>query len=173
MTARAVRHRRLRYREVIRAALGRASLLGLAVVAATVAEVAGAAEASAAATLSYRVVADGIPQPLAVRPGDSAHGRALIVARDVANCVLCHVIPDAAMRFAGDLGPSLTGIGGKLTASQLRLRVADNLRVHPATIMPSYFKIDGLNRVAPRYRGRPILSAAEIEDVVAYLATLR
>ena len=97
----------------------------------------------------------------------------MIVARDPANCVLCHAIPDAAVRFAGDLGPSLAGVGARLTTSQLRLRVADNLRVHPATIMPSYYRVDGLARVAPAYRGKPILSAPEIEDVVAYLATLR
>ena len=136
------------------------------------AEIAGAAETTPA-TVAFRVVADGIPAPLGAAPGDAARGRALIVARDSANCVLCHAIPDAAVRFAGNLAPSLAGIGARLTASQLRLRVADNLRVRPETIMPSYYKIDGLDRVAPAYRGRPILSAAEIDDVVAYLGTLR
>jgi sulfur-oxidizing protein SoxX len=88
--------------------------------------------------------------------------------------VLCHAIPDAAVRFAGDVGPSLAGVGARLTIPQLRLRVADNLRVHPATIMPSYYRNDGLlARVASAYRGKPILSATEIEDVVTYLATLR
>jgi len=97
----------------------------------------------------------------------------LIVARDSANCVLCHALPEGAVRFAGDVGPSLAGIGARFTAPQLRLRVADNLRLNPTTIMPSYYKVDGLERVAPAYRGKPILSATEIEDVVAYLATLR
>ena len=148
-------------------------MFALAVAATTAVKVADASESSAAPMTSFRVVADGIPEPLAAGPGDTTRGRALIVARDAANCLLCHVIPDAAMRFAGDLGPSLAGIGGRLTASQLRLRVADNRRVNPATIMPSYFKVDGLDRVAPAYRGTPILSPAQIEDVVAYLATLR
>ena len=144
----------------------------------TAAQISGAAEIARSAqatpaTVSFRVVADGIPAPLGSASGDAARGRALIVARESANCVLCHAIPDAAVRFAGDLAPSFAGIGARLTVPQLRLRVADNLRVHPATIMPSYFKIDGLDRVAPAYRGKPILSAAEIEDVVAYLATLR
>ena len=145
----------------------------MAMAATAMTEVAGAAEASATANLSFRVVADGIPEPLAAGHGDSARGRALLVARDAANCVLCHAVPDAAVRFAGDLGPSLAGVGARLNASQLRLRVADNPKLNPATIMPSYFKIDGLNRVASAYRGKPILSGAEIEDVVAYLATLR
>ena len=106
-------------------------------------------------------------------PADGARGRALIVARDAANCVLCHAVPDSAVRFAGDVGPSLQGVGARLNPAQLRLRVADNLRLNAATIMPSYYKVDGLERVAAAYRGKPILSATEIEDVVAYLATLR
>ena len=96
-----------------------------------------------------------------------ARGRALIVARESANCVLCHAVPDAAVRFAGNLGPPLAGIGQRLTVAQLRLRVADNLRVNPASVMPSYYKIEGLDRVATAYAGKPILSAQELEDVVA------
>jgi sulfur-oxidizing protein SoxX len=124
-------------------------------------------------TPSYRVVADGIPEPLAATPGDALRGRALVIARDPANCVLCHSVPDAAVRFAGDLGPPLAGVGARLGVAELRLRVVNNQRVNPATIMPSYYRVDGLDRVAPAFRGRPILSAAETEDVVAYLATLR
>jgi L-cysteine S-thiosulfotransferase len=73
----------------------------------------------------------------------------------------------------GDLGPSLAGIGARLSVAQLRLRVADMLSIDPATIMPSYYRVDGLDRVAAAYRGKRILTAAEIEDLVAYLATLR
>ena len=72
-------------------------------------------------------------------PGDAARGRALLVARESANCVLCHAVPDPAVRFAGNVGPSLAGVGARLTAAQLRLRVADNLRVNPASVMPSYY----------------------------------
>ena len=100
------------------------------------------------------VVADGIPEPLAPGPADGARGRALIVARDSANCVLCHAVPDSAVRFAGDLGPSLQGVGARLTAAQLRLRVADNLRLNPATIMPSYYKVDGLDARRGRVSGK-------------------
>ena len=145
----------------------------LALTMAIAATAAGAADSAASAALSLRVVADGIPEPLAATAGDVAQGRSLLLARDPANCVLCHAIPEAAVRFAGDLGPSLAGVGARLTVPQLRLRVADNLRVNAATIMPSYYKVDGLKRVAAAYRGKPILSAPEVEDVVAYLATLR
>ena len=123
--------------------------------------------------MSLHVVGDGIPEPLAASTGDAARGLRLLVARDAANCVLCHAIPDAAVRFAGDVGPSLAGVGARFTIPQLRLRVADNVRIHPTTIMPSYYRVDGLARVASTYRDKPILSATEVEDVVAYLATLR
>ena len=134
--------------------------------------VGSASAAAPSANVKVSVVGDGIPQPLA-SAGDAGRGLRLIVARENANCVLCHAIPDAAVRFAGDVGPSLAGVGARLTVAQLRLRVADNLRLQPATIMPSYYKVDGLARVAAAYRDKPILSAAEVEDVVAYLATLR
>ena len=101
--------------------------------------------------MSFIVVDDGIPQPLASAAGDAARGRSLILARDPANCVLCHAIPDAALRFAGDVGPSLGGVGARLNVAQLRLRVADNLRLHPSTIMPSYYRVEGSSRVAPAY----------------------
>lgn len=141
--------------------------------AATPSALVGAADANAQGEESYCIVADGIPEPLAATDGDAARGRALIVARDSANCVLCHAVSDPAVRFAGDVGPSLAGIGTRLSAAQLRLRVADNLRVNPASVMPSYYKVAGLARVAAQYTGKPILTAAEVEDVVAYLATLR
>ncbi len=119
------------------------------------------------------VVGDGIPAPLTAVSPDAARGKSLLVAREAANCVLCHAVPDAAVRFSGDVGPSLAGVGARFTVPQLRLRVADNMRVHPATIMPSYYRIDGFSGVAPVYRGKPILSARDVEDVVAYLAALK
>jgi len=121
---------------------------------------------------AMRVVGDGVPDALA-EPGDASRGRALIVKRDAANCVLCHAVPDPAVRFAGNVGPSLAGVASRLSVAQLRLRVADNLRVNPGTVMPSYYKVDGLDRVAAQYAGNPVLSAQEVEDVVAWLATLR
>ena len=119
-----------------------------------------------------KVIGDGAPDRLAAA-GDPARGRALVLARDSANCVLCHAVPDPAVRFAGDVGPSLAGVGTRLSEAQLRLRVADNLRVNPSTVMPSYYKVDGLDRVASTYAGKPVLTAQEVEDVVAWLVTLK
>lgn len=129
---------------------------------------AGPARADLAAA---QIVGDGAPQALTSTPGDAAHGRALLLARENANCILCHALPDA--RFSGNLGPSLAGVGSRLSAAQLRLRVADNRRVHPDTVMPSYFRSEGLTGVAPQYRGKTVLTAQEVEDVVAYLQTLK
>ena len=122
---------------------------------------------------SYVVTGDGIATALDGHVGDAARGRALVVARAAANCVLCHAIPDPELRFAGDVGPSLAGVGARLTASQLRLRVVDMQSLAPRTPMPSYHRIAGLADVAPAWRGRPLLTAGEVEDIVAYLSTLR
>ena len=124
-------------------------------------------------TQSFRVVADGIPGPLVAGGSDAARGRTLIVARESANCMLCHAVPDSAVRFSGDVGPTLAGVGTRLSIPQLRLRISDNLRINPATIMPSYYKIDGLDRVAGQYAGKPILSGQDVEDIVEYLARLK
>lgn len=115
---------------------------------------------------------DAIAQPLAA-PGDAQRGRALIVARDAANCILCHGLSDPGVRFSGNLAPPLDGVGARLSQAQLRLRVADNARLNPETIMPSYFRIEGLTQVAANYRDKPILTAQEVEDLVAYLSSLK
>jgi sulfur-oxidizing protein SoxX len=121
----------------------------------------------------FHVVRDGIPDSISGSAGDASRGRTLIIARDAANCVLCHAISDPGVRFAGNLGPSLDGVGGRMSVAQLRLRVADSLRIEPDTIMPSYYRVEGLDRVSGAYRGMPILDAGQVEDIVAYLATLQ
>src|SRR5262249_57693775 len=100
----------------------------------------------------YGVEGDAIPFPLAPA-GDAIRGRALIVARESANCVLCHVLPDPALTHAGDLGPALNGIGGRLTVPQLRLRGVDMRRVEARTLMPSYYRTHGLTAGPPPYTG--------------------
>jgi sulfur-oxidizing protein SoxX len=121
---------------------------------------------------SYTVVGDGIPDSLTGAPGDPARGRAVVLER-TSTCILCHSGPFPETKFQGDLAPSLAGAGSRSTVSQLRLRLVDAARLNPVTIMPSYYRIDGLQRVGPNWRGKPILSAEQIEDIVAYLATLR
>jgi L-cysteine S-thiosulfotransferase len=120
----------------------------------------------------YVIVDDAIPASLTGTRGDPERGRAIVVARQN-TCLLCHSGPFPEERFQGNLSPSLKGTGARWNEGQLRLRLVDASRLNAKTIMPSYYRVEGLNRVAPAWRGKPILSAEQIEDVVAYLATLR
>ena len=139
--------------------------------ASLVAFLAGAAWAQG--TQPYAVVGDAIPKPLAGKPGDAARGRAIVANRSVGLCLLCHSGPIPEERFQGTLAPSLSGAGGRWSVAQLRLRIVDGARLNPDTIMPPYYRTTGLQRVAKSFEGKTILTAEQIEDVVAYLATLK
>jgi len=119
------------------------------------------------------VVGDAVPASLTGASGDPARGRAIVTNRQVGLCLLCHSGPFPEERFQGDLAPNLKGVGSRLSAGQLRLRIVDSGRVNAATIMPAYYKVEGLTRIALAFRGKPVLSAQQIEDVVAFLTTLR
>jgi sulfur-oxidizing protein SoxX len=119
------------------------------------------------------VVGDAIPASLTGTQGDPVRGRAIVANRQVGLCLLCHSGPIPEERLQGTLAPDLKGAGSRWSEGQLRLRIADAARLNPASIMPPYYRIDGLQRVAPAYRGKPVLTAGQIEDVVAYLGTLR
>jgi len=114
--------------------------------------------AKAQALVPYTIVENGIPASLTGSPGDAARGRALVQDR-ASTCLLCHAGPFPESGFQSE--------------SQLRLRLVDASHFNPATIMPSFYRVDGLNRVGQNFRGKTILSATGIEDIVAYLATLR
>ena len=118
----------------------------------------------ALAQVSYEVEGDGIPKPLTSTPGNAARGKALLAKREAANCLKCHTISDKALAGGGTKGPLLDGIGANLTAAQLRLSVVDLARVSRNTEMPSFHKSGG---------EAPKLAPQEIEDVVAYLGSLR
>ncbi len=122
--------------------------------------------------IAYRVVGDAIPLPLTATAGNPARGREIVTSRD-GNCLLCHALPETGATFMGNLAPPLSGVGARLDAGQLRLRLVDSMRINADTIMPSYFRVDGLSQVAQSFRGKPILGAQQIEDAVAYLLTLR
>ena len=107
----------------------------------------------------------------AAADGNAASGRAIVAARET-HCVLCHEVPGLAGPM-GNVGPPLAGVGARLSPAELRLRIVDSTRLNPATVMPSYHRVEGLNRVPPELRGKPVLSAQQVEDVVAYLGTLR
>jgi sulfur-oxidizing protein SoxX len=128
--------------------------------------------ASAQGLRPYAVVGDAIPAPLTGAPGDATRGRALVVER-TSTCILCHSGPFPEQRFQGDVAPSLAGTGKRWSEGEIRLRLVDAARLNAATIMPSYYRIDGLDRVGRAWQGKPILTAEQIEDIVAYLVTLR
>jgi L-cysteine S-thiosulfotransferase len=116
---------------------------------------------------------DSLPSPLNEATGDAARGKAIVLDRHVGLCLLCHSGPFPEERFQGDLAPTLAGVGARLSAGQIRLRIVDASRVNPQTIMPAYFRTEGLTRVTPSQRGKTVLSAQQIEDVVAFLVTLK
>lgn len=123
--------------------------------------------------VAYRIVDAAIPTSLTGLPGDATRGRAIVANRQVGLCVLCHSGPFPELRFHSDLAPDLTGVGSRMNEGQLRLRIVDASHANPQTIMPSYYRVDGLTRVTPALRGKPLLDAGQIEDVVAYLMTLK
>jgi sulfur-oxidizing protein SoxX len=127
---------------------------------------------TAGGLVSYSVQGDAIVQPLTDMPGEPSRGREVVAGRD-ANCLLCHVVTEIGQRFMGNVGPPLAGVGARLTPAQLRLRVVDPTQVKPDIAMPAYYRTGSLDRVAEPFRGQPILTAQQIEDVVAYLSTLR
>jgi L-cysteine S-thiosulfotransferase len=125
------------------------------------------------ALASFTVVDDAIPASLTGAGGDATRGRTIVVNRQVGLCLLCHSGPFPEEKFQGTMAPDLSGAGARWSEGQLRLRLVDASRLNAATIMPPYYRVEGLTRVAPAFRGKPILTAEQIEDVVAYLMTLR
>ena len=140
---------------------------------------AGAALVAAAITVAspglrpYTIVGDAIPAALTGTAGEPARGRAIILDRRLGACLLCHTGPFPEEKFQGTLAPDLSGAGARWSEGELRLRLVDASRLNPDTIMPPYYRVDGLTRLGERWRGKPILSAEQIEDIVAFLLTLR
>ncbi len=132
-----------------------------------------------ATAVSYTVVGDGIPQPLTATPGDAVAGRAIVVDRQVGLCLLCHSGPfdrTPVERAQGNLSSNLAGAGTRWTAAQLRLRVADAKRLNPDSLMPAFHRVAADprgQRVGAAWQGLPVLTAQQVEDVVAFLQTLR
>lgn len=122
---------------------------------------------------SQGVVGDGIPEPLTATPGDAARGRAIVASRQQGLCLLCHTGPIPEERFQGNLAPPLDGAGRRWTAAQLRLRVADARRLAPDGLMPSLHVAGDPARAGAAFAGRPVLDAQQVEDVVAFLLTLK
>jgi sulfur-oxidizing protein SoxX len=136
----------------------------------------GVIAGACAATTSlapYRIESGRIKTPLTSEAGDVERGRAAVLSRDAGNCFLCHSVPAAGETPLGNIGPPLAGVGRRLNAAQLRLRLVDSTRINRASVMPAYYRVRDLQRVAPAYAGKPLLTAQQVEDVIAYLLTLR
>ena len=103
--------------------------------------------------------------------GNADRGRDVFVSRDQGHCVLCHSVPGVSV--SGNVGPPLAGVGSRLAASEIRIRIEDISRVNPNAPMPAYHRTENLTRVASQYAGKPVLTAQQVDDLVAYLSTLR
>ncbi len=145
-------------------ALGTCLLLGIAAVAT------GCGERALVAP--DRFSGDAIPNSLTGVAGDPEAGRAIFVAREGGHCVLCHAVAGLDVPFQGNVGPALSDVGARLMPGQIRLRIVDASRLNPDTVMPAYYRVDGLNQVSRGLEGKPVLSSRQIEDLVAFLAAL-
>jgi L-cysteine S-thiosulfotransferase len=121
----------------------------------------------------YKIVGDAIAVSLTGAAGDAARGRAIVGSRTAGLCLLCHSGPFPEDRFQGNMAPDLGGAGARWSEGQLRLRIVDASKFNPDTIMPPFYRVDRLTRVPPAYRGKPVLTPAQIEDVIAFLMTLK
>ena len=123
----------------------------------------------------FTKVTDGevIVDSLSGAPGDPARGRLIVLSRQSGLCILCHSGPFPEERFQGNLAPDLAASAARLSEGQLRARIVDASRFNPDTIMPPYFRKDHFTRIAPQFAGKTILTAQEIEDVVAFLVSLK
>lgn len=132
-----------------------------------------AAPAICSPLAAFDVVDGGIAKALTDTPGDAAKGRTIVSNRQIGMCLLCHQAPIAEDRFQGDISTNLSGVGARWTVPQLRLRIVNSRLLNPASVMPAYYRTDGLERVAAMSRDKTILDAQQIEDVVAWLASLK
>jgi sulfur-oxidizing protein SoxX len=135
---------------------------------------AGAAKAQSPpfSLVRFQVENGAIAMPLA-EGGNAIRGEAIVLDRTLSSCVLCHVVPDPERRPMGNIAPPLAGVGSRLREGQLRLRLVDSTLVNPASVMPPYYRVHDLHQVAPAWRAKPILNAQQIEDIVAWLLTLK
>ncbi len=129
--------------------------------------------ARAAEFVKYQVVDDSIPRSLTSKAGDPAKGRKTAINRRQGNCLACHVLPIPEQADHGEVGPPLNEVASRLSAGQIRLRIVDPKVVNPDTIMPAFYRIDGLHRVQKKWQGKTIISAQDVEDITAYMMTLK
>ena len=121
----------------------------------------------------YEIVGDEIPLPLSEPAADPVRGAFVFADRDSGHCVLCHQIAGLDATFQGNVGPNLSQVGQRLSPGQLRLRIVDYSRVKENAVMPPYYRLEGLNQVGVSYLGETALSSEDVENLVAYLSSLK
>ena len=134
---------------------------------------AAAFSAQAGKFVTYEIVDGAIPQSLTGNAGDAAKGRKTAINRKKGNCLACHVMPVPEQADHGEVGPPLSDVGGRLSAGEIRLRIVNPKIVNPDTIMPAFYRIHGLHRVQKKWKGKTIINAQDVEDIVAYMMTLK
>ena len=144
---------------------------GVAVAVAFCAAVAFGAQAGE--TIKYKIVGGAIPQSLTGKAGDPVNGRKVAINRKKGNCLACHVMPVPEQADHGEVGPPLNDVGSRFSAGEIRLRIVNPKVVNPDTIMPAFYRIHGLHRVQKKWKDKTIISAQDVEDIVAYLVTLK
>jgi sulfur-oxidizing protein SoxX len=149
-----------------------APLLGAAVLA--FAGLSVSASAAAEELVKFSIVdSNSIPDSLTGKTGDPAKGRATAIHHKKGNCLACHTLPAPEQPYHGEVGPDLNGVADRLSEGEIRLRIVNPKYANPGTIMPAFYRTEGLHMVAKKWQGKPMLSAEEVEDVVAYLMTLK
>lgn len=124
--------------------------------------------------VAYNIVDEiSIPEPLTEQVGDPAKGREIAINRKKGNCLACHIMPIPEQSFHGETAPDLNGVASRYEVGELRLRVVNPKILNPDTMMPAFYRNDGFHRVAKKFQGKTILSPQDVEDLLAYLMTLR
>ena len=114
-----------------------------------------------------------IPQSLTGVDGDAVKGRKLAINRKKGNCLACHAMPIPEQQFHGETGPSLYGVGNRLSEGELRMQIVNSKVTNEDTMMPAFYRTFGYNSPLKKFVGKTILSTQEVEDIVAYLLTLK
>ncbi len=154
------------HRSIVVGLVGAVALTGLASLA--------FGQAASPPLAKFQIKDGAIATSLTGRPGDPAKGRAVVINRQQGNCLACHAISALSSEpYHGNVGPSLDGVASRLSEGEMRLHVVDPTKLNPDTLMPPFYRVDGLNKVMTRFQGKPILTAQQVEDVVAFLKTLR
>lgn len=132
------------------------------------------AATAAPALVKFEIKNDAIPASLTGKPGNPDDGKKAVVGRQLGNCLACHQITALSKEpFHGNTGPGLDGVASRMSEGEIRLRIVDATKANADTMMPPFYRADGLNRVLPRFQGKTILTAEQVEDVVAFMMTLK